>query len=260
MKQSFSVRLFNVIFLVMIACISALSAADNYRTFTDTQNRIIEGVLKSYNADDQSVTIERTDGKSGQVPLAMLSEQDRNYICNWCYTNDFLNDVKLTVKLKSEAVTGEDAAAASRDKGISDFYYCIDLDNATTSPFARIDVRYCIFYRQGKAEGSTTRYKEGICSGQKKLKSLKPGTAQHLETSRVRLFSASGAATMFGDANQKSLADIRGIWLRLKTRLPSGDVIEREYRSDDDEMWKWVDCSIGVGMNKGSGSGGYMLN
>jgi hypothetical protein len=259
-KNQVSNWIMRIHLLSWLLCVLMVSESVAYRTFTDTQNRTFDGLLQAYNATNQTVTIRRSDGRTGKMPLTLFSEQDRDYIHNWGMTNDFVRALRITVSLDSgRAVDEEGNSVSMGSRNIRDFHYRLELKNPSTSLFERIDVEYCIYYRQGERDGNQILYDEGTCYGKMKVEFLEPGTSQQFDTRRVRLYSEQGSQTLFGLADSLSTADIRGIWLRLRMKLPAGGVIEREYRTSDDDMWKWVQYSIGAGMNQGSGAYQYFI-
>lgn len=234
-------------------------ASDQYRTFTDMQDRTFSGILTAFNATNEIVTIKRADGKTGNMPLSVFSESDRRYISNWSVTNDFMKVLRVAVQLSSADVEKEEVRYTDRSKRIKDFYYRIQLRNGSHTNFDRIDVEYCIFYRQGERDGYTILYDEGTCYGKITVAPLKPDTAPLYETKRVRLYSESGATTIFGKVDDLSTAEIRGIWLRLTLKQPSVPELVREYRTADEEIWKWTNYSIGAGYNRGDTGVQYIL-
>ncbi|HSR88390.1 MAG TPA: hypothetical protein VLL07_05510, partial [Pontiella sp.] len=71
------------------------------------------------------------------------------------------------------------------------------------------------------------------------------------KTRFIRLYTEGGRVGIFG-TETVSLANMRGIWLRLKTTLPSGREIVREHRTADDPGWEWAPYSFGAGLNEGA--------
>ncbi len=238
------------IFLCLMSTLPARSDGP-YRTFTNTQERTFDGRILAFNAIDEAVSIERSDGKTGQMPLSMFSEGDRQYIRDWGVTNDFFHGIKIGTLLRSSTASVEETDLTDVTKQVKDYRYDVQLRNTSTTAFKEIDIDYCIFYRQGERDGYTTIYDEGICYGKVSDLPLAPDESKLLETKSVRLYSASGYQTMFGTI-EMSDAEIRGIWLRMVIKGPSGKKIMREYRTADDDLWKWTPHSVGAGLNPGS--------
>ncbi len=231
-------------------------SAEQYRTFTNTQARSFEGELKAFNAIEETVSIQRADGRTGKMPLAVFSEQDRKYIRNWGCTNDFMTGIKVAAFLEAYSVSAEETDFDDVTKQVKDFRFNVQLKNQSTTAFGKINVEYCLFYRQGERDGSTIQYDEGICHSEINVESLASADLADLETKYVRLYSAAGQQTLFGSL-ELSDAEVRGLWLRMKMKLPSGEELIREYRTAEDDFWKWSDYSIGAGLNKGDSGTGY---
>jgi len=224
-------------------------SADQLRTFTDIQSRSFEGRIMAFNQGDQLVTILRVDGKAGKIGLDQLSDNDRQYISNWGITNNFMNCVEIATKLASDGVQEDDRGASEQ---VADFHYLINLTNSSASVFGKITMEYCIFYRQGERDGNTVTYDEGTYYGKAMVDSLAANSSVLLKTKDIKLYSKSGLNTLFGVSDNLADADIRGIWLRFKTKSPLGDEMVREYRTSDDERWKWTAYSIAAGRNPGT--------
>lgn len=228
-------------------------SAERMYSFTDIENRSFDGMVMDFNPSEQLVTIRRADGKTGKIALTRFSEPDRRYICNWGITNDFMNGVGITVRLASG---GAVEAAGGASEQVVDFHYRVQIRNESPSTFAKVAVEYCIFYRQGVRDGNTVRYDEGVCYGKANVEPLGAASSEILETKRVRLYSQSGLNSLFGVSDNLSDAEIRGIWLRIRTKSPLGAEIVREYRTSYDELWNWTPYSIAAGRNEGH-RGGY---
>jgi hypothetical protein len=244
--------------LLLLCLLPIRGWSSEYHTFSDTNDRSFEGTIKAFNAAAAVVTIERVDGKTGQMPLSAFAEATRGYILNWGASNDFMKGMTLSVDLKSQSVASGKLDAAQVPERVSEFYYVVQLSNKTTAALNKIAIEYCIFYRQGDRDGSTINYKEGICHGRESVEPLKPSATSALETKSIQLYSEESQTTIFGAADTFN-ADVRGIWLRLTTTLPSGEKITREYRTSNDSFWKWADYSIGAGLNKGDSAYRFLV-
>jgi len=244
--------------LFMVLTAVALTVLDGHaggtpvemRTFTDTQGRQIDGHLLAFDAASQIVTIKRADGRTGKLALSTLAEADRLIIQDWSYREAFLNGLTLTTELTSTNIPAIAAGISDRSRKVFDAVYEIELSNPTAYSFEKLDLEYCIFYRQGERNGIVVKYDEGICYNKQRVAVIKPKDKISLETTKVRLYTESGSQTLFGQTSVSD-AGIRGIWMKLKAKLPSGEEIVREYRTSDDKYWKWTPGTVGVGMNGG---------
>ena len=238
--------------LLICLMLSASVRADDegFRTFSNKQGRTFKGQLKDYDAVSETVVLKRSDGKTGSMPLAVFSDEDRVFILDWGASNRFLEGLDVVPSLKSVKVSKKDSGISDVTKKVFDSFYELRFINRTDAPFGRIQLEYCIFYNQGEREGRTVQYEEGVCYGRGIVEGLDPSIEYVSKTRSIRLYTEGGKVGIFG-TETVSLANMRGIWLRLKTMLPSGREIEREYRAGDDTGWEWAPYSFGAGLNEG---------
>ena len=69
---------------------------DQGHIFTDVQGRNVEGLFVAYNTANNTVTIQRSDGKMFEVPRDILSEEDRQFI----HDQMIMNPLNITAELK----------------------------------------------------------------------------------------------------------------------------------------------------------------
>lgn len=255
-KMQLSFKLYIIRFIVGLAVISMFAGRevcsqeeDHYRVFSDTEGRTFKGEIIAYDARRQMVRVRRAeDGKTANKELTVFAEPDQLYIRGWAVSNDFSSGVNITAKLRSSSVASEAAGLTDVTKRVFDSVYTIGLTNATTTAFSNIDVEYCIFYRQGKRTGITINYDEGVAYGKTSVDALKPAGSASFSTKSIRLYTEGGSQTVFGSV-EVSDASIRGIWLRLKIKLPSGEDLVRDFRTSHDSYWEWTTQSTGAGLN-----------
>lgn len=239
-------------FVLMCLMLSTPVRADEegYRSFSDTQGRTFKGRLMEYDAVSESVTLKRSDGKTGRMQLARFSDTDRLFILDWGASRRFQEGLEFMPTLSSTAVSKQESGISDATKKVFDSVYKIRLMNRTNAPFEKIHFEYCIFYNQGERKGRTVRYEEGSCYGKGIVEMLRPSSELVGETKSIRLYTVENRSGTFGN-DAKSLANVHGIWLRLKTKLPSGREMMREYRTSEDIEWKWAPYSFGAGQNEG---------
>ena len=230
--------------------LGAACAGAETRTLTDTQGRTIEGTILSFDSENQTIEFQRLDGKKGSLKLSLLSEKDQVFIREWAVETAFMTELKIVPRLVTTPVATEDTRDKDVTKQVAEFNYDVTLSNASSAALGKVEAEYCIFYRQGIRSGSTINYDEGVCYGKATWDSVKASGAVSLQSKKIKLYSAVGASTLFGQAGFSD-ANVRGIWLRLTTKLPSGEKLTREMRTADDTgyVWKWKPGSIGVGLN-----------
>ena len=238
---------------LMCLMLSAPVRADEegYRTFSDTQGRTFKGQLIDYEAASETVVLTRSDGRTARTQLARFSDEDRLFIIEWGASHRFQKGLEIIPTSSSTPLPREEAGISDVTKKVFDVFYEIHFVNRTDAPFEKIDYEYCIFYNQGNRKGRTVQYEEGSCYGTGVVELLNPSAEQVGHTKSIRLYIEGSQVGLFG-AEINSIAHVRGIWLRLKTKLPSGREIMREYRTSDDERWEWAPCSFGAGLNEGA--------
>lgn len=240
--------------VLMCLVLSASVHADDeaYRIFTDEQGSVLEAKVIGYEADSETVVLKTAAGKTGRMSVARLSDEDRRYILKWWEIDCFQKGLELIPELCSVSVSKEEAGTYDLNKKVFDVFFKIRFNNRTTASFEKLEFEYCIFYNQGERGGNRAiQYEEGSLYGKGVVERLGPSSEQMSETERIRLFTEGGGVTLFG-SDVVSIANVRGIWIRLEAKLPSGTEMMREYRTSDDELWKWVPCSFGAGMNEGA--------
>jgi hypothetical protein len=248
--KNVGMKYYAIAWLCLMLSASVFAGDEGYRTFSDTQGHSFKGRLIDYKAASESVVLKRSDGIAGRVKLARFSDADRLFILEWAAERRFQEELELVPSLNSTAVSKKESGISDPGKRVYDVFYEIRFINRSDAPFEKLDFEYCIFYNQGEREGRTIHYEEGSCYGADIVEGLAPSSEQVDETRTIRLYTEGGKVGLFG-TDVVSLAHVRGIWLRLKTRLPSGREIEREYRTSNDELWEWSPYTFGAGLNEG---------
>ncbi len=239
-------------FVLMCLMLSTPVFSDEaYRTFSDTQGRTFKGRLIDFEAASETVVLMRSGGKTGRMQLAMFSDADRLFILDWRASHRFQEGLEFMPTLNSTPVSKKESGISDATKEVIDSVYKIRLMNRTDAPFEKIHFEYCIFYNQGERKGRTVRYEEGSCYGKGVVELLRPSSELVGETKSIRLYTEDSRSGAFG-SDASSLANVHGIWLRLKTKLPSGKEMMREYRTSEDIEWKWAPYSFGAGQNEGA--------
>jgi hypothetical protein len=237
--------------MMCLALFSSVRAdEEEYHVFTDVQGRTFKGKLMEYDAASAEVVLTRSDGKTGGIPLTKFSDADRTYIREWGAEHRFQNELEVAPSLKVTRLSSEESGISDPAKKVFDVFYQIRFINRSDGPIGPLAFEYCIFYNQGERDDRTIHFEEGSCYGKGIVDGLDPLSEQVSNSKPVRLYTDGGKVGLFG-TDVTSLGNIRGIWLRLKTTLPSGREIEREYRTSDDEFWDWAPYTFGAGLNEG---------
>ncbi len=239
--------------VLMVVLASSLAWAETdekeYRNFIDAEGRTFLGKLLAFDAKAATAKLKRSDGKTGSIKLDVFSEADQLYIMDWVETKRLMEELDIQASYRSKIVPPKESASSDASRSVVEAGYTIQLKNNSKSPFTKIDVEYCIFYKQGKRNGSTIVYEEGTSYGKSSFKELKPEDSAETETKNVKLSGEGGGSqTLFGTIDEAD-SSVRGIWIRLKAPLPSGGSVVRDYKSVDDPTWKWTSGSVSAGLN-----------
>ena len=235
----------------LMLCTSVRSDEAGYRTFSDTQGRTFKGKLMDYEAASKTAAFKLSAGKKGRMPLTMFSDADRLFILDWEASRRFHEGLEVKPTPSFSVVSEKESGINDITKKVFDSFYEIRLINKTDVRCEKINIEYCIFYNQGERKNRTVRYEEGVCYGKDVVELIDPSSEQACKTKSVRLYTEGGNIGLFGSENV-ALANVQGIWLRLTMKLPSGSEIVREYRTSDEEHWKWAPYSFGAGLNEGA--------
>jgi hypothetical protein len=222
--------------------------AEKLRRFSDRDGNSFRGFVTAYDEKTDVVSIRRLDGKRGQANLSVFSDEDQKYIREWGVRDSFLTGITIVPKLNSERnelIDGD----GDTIKTLWDVNYELSLENTTSYDFKNVTMEYCIFYRQGTREDETMVYSEGISHGKSSIEVMKSSEKRRLKTDPIKLYSERGRGTSFGMVDSRAEYKVRGIWVRLSVQLPNGEVCVRDFRTSDDDFWKWVPRSHDVGLN-----------
>jgi hypothetical protein len=238
-------------YLVIAAFIGCLiesnrSCAENEnRLFANREGRVIKGRLVDYNALKQIATIRRDDNAIFDVPVMFLSEADQQYILNQAMRDAIRIQAELrTFETEVKCPDGRYSPEHIKCKG-----YTIVLQNHWNTTFEAVDIKYCIFYRQGEREPGGIVYKDGVKYGCLKVDSLRPCSRRNLNTATVLICNNAQSTILGTSGTTKGM--VQGIWIRAVATLPDGEKITRELRLPEDviKSKNWTTRSVLVGLN-----------
>ena len=240
----------SMVFIVWLCFATCLSwAGDNYHAFTDVNGRSIKGQLMGFEAGSQVVTIKRED-KTYRVKLAVFSKVDQQYILYQSLKRDYTDSVKISAKRRQLDHTGTGLGKRHRVKNVKSITYEIILKNHSISLFERIDIEYCIFYRQGERNRHIMVFSHGVQYGSGNVELMKPNSKHVLKTATVLICNEEGTDTLFG-SSAGAKGEIQGIWVRTTVTLPHGNRIIREFCSPNNisKSEDWSNATILAGLN-----------
>jgi len=221
--------------LVWGMCWSCFSAED-YRIFTDNEDRTVEAKIVKFDARSGKVTLESRKRRKVTVMATIFSEEDQDYIKEWISVRDFLSNSKLRISIvKKQGKRGNTKNLIQRTK--PPCHYEIQLMPSLKTSFGRMRIEYCMYIDHDNKKG-------------KDVLSVETGSFNHFfvvagkrhseKTKEVQLFRYYTKQTDFGGAdgyggtvtsysyNKTAEDDLKGIWVRVYLTTPSGRVLMRE--------------------------------
>lgn len=248
-------QLFLIVFLAMQ--VGGAHAAKQYRDFTDTQGRTIRGCVLAYNVKTGVVSFERSNRRTAKVPLSVFSEESQQQIVSWQIKKHFTSNSSFKIsatrhETKNEQMSMNGYKTLQRAEDAS---YKITLENKSKTNFKNIKIEYCIYYEQEtSAESTSVPAEKGVLCGSFSDLSIASNSKQTLESDVVIIYKATLNAENYYSTSGKSKlnGEVIGIWMRIHTKLPSGEKVIREYSRPDKiiENHKWAKSSMAVGLNQ----------
>ncbi|MBN2686126.1 MAG: hypothetical protein JXR40_12660 [Pontiellaceae bacterium] len=234
--------------LTVSSAYSEEKVSDKLHRFSDREGNSFRGFVTAYDEKKDVVSIRRLDGKAGQASLSVFSDEDQKYIREWGMRDSFMSGIKFVTKLnstRSELNDGDDGTI----KTFWDVNYELSLENTTSYNYTNMTLEYCVFYRQGTRGDDGFVYAEGVSYGKNTIDAIKASEKSTLNTDVIKLYSERGRGTSFGIVDSRAEYKVRGIWARLSVKLPNGEICVRNFRTSEDDFWKWVSQSHPVGLN-----------
>ena len=229
-------------------------AAKQYQDFTDTQGRTIKGCIVSYNEKTEIVVFERSNKRTAKVSLSIFSKESQAKILSLETKKNFTS--KSTFKIsatrqetKNKKKSSDGSKYLIRAENAN---YEIVLENMSNENFNNIKIEYCIYYEQ--EENADADASKGVLCGSISDLSIPKKSKETINTDQIIIFKSSlNLDNYYSMASKSTLnGEILGIWIRVHTKLPSGENAIREYSRPDKILKnkKWRKSSIDVGLNK----------
>ncbi|MCK5675887.1 MAG: hypothetical protein KAH99_02610 [Verrucomicrobia bacterium] len=108
-----------VLFACLLAMVSGVHAATQYRDFKSAEGKTIRGRITGYNPLKEVVTIERDNRRTTKVPITIFCETDQIYIREWKIFRCFMTDryFKISAKRKKSVNKEESYQSSYKGKG-----------------------------------------------------------------------------------------------------------------------------------------------
>ncbi len=220
--------------LVWGMCWSCFSAED-YRIFTDKEDRSVEAKVVKFDPRSGKVTLERRNHRKVTVLASIFSEADQDYIEEWLSVQDFLSNSKLRISIvKKQGKTPSVRDKTKRAK--PPCHYEIWLMPSTGTSFETIRIEYCMYVNTDRIKGEDVlKFEKGSFN-----KVLVVAGKRHIEkTKEIKLFryyslqrestpNGRGGSTVSYSHNKIAEDDLKGIRVRVYLRTPCGNEFMRE--------------------------------
>lgn len=242
--------------LFFVTLVAGVHAAKQYRDFTDTQGRTIRGCILAYNEKTGVVSFERSNRRMAKVPFSIFSEKSQQQIISWQIKKYFTSNSSFKVsatrqETKNKRLSKNGERILQRAENAS---YEITLENKSSTTFKDLKIEYCIYYEQ-ETDGQSTSIpaEEGVLCGSVSDISLPQKSKKSIDSEAVIIYKATlNSDNYYTDSGKSKLnGKVNGIWIRIHTKLPSGEKVIREYSRPDKiaGKYKWAKSSLAVGLN-----------
>jgi hypothetical protein len=250
-----------VLISVLFAASCLVARSDEpYRVFTDLSGRSLSARMTSYDARKQVVSVLLENGRAGKLPLAQLSEADRQYVQTWLRFQDFFDERKFLIECDDEDagsskeeirqdITFEDGDSeyvlynVIRKKKIA---YEFIFSNRTEAPLDGLRMEYRIYYAQSTMTTDATNpvSKQYVSKGSMKIPKIEKRKQVALTTRAVEVYWDDLNALVFpgGDRRQGGVGEVLGVRARIFMKLDSGEERMREFHYPDalpEEEYPW---------------------
>jgi hypothetical protein len=247
---------------LILLCAAFSTIASDFRLFTSTDGKTIQGKVIRIEPKDKKVTIQRDNGVMVTVPMAIFCAEDQEHFKEWIKFEGIQSESKFkiscsrrVVKKWTEEMLGTinyTSGATEKNqvvgkKKFNEIGFDIAIRNNNNYDIKNVTVKYCIFYEQDSGGGS----KAGVRFGSEKLE-LIPSRTEHVISSKtVQVCKLETNAEFLNSRVEKG--DVDGIWVKICVEDKNGNLITLRETSTPDSLLKsktWSDTSKLVGNNK----------
>ena len=251
-----------VLFICLVAMISGVHAATQYRDFTSADGKTIRGAIKAYDASTKTVTIERDNKRTSKVPITIFSEADQAYILEWDASKGFSSKNLLKISCDDRQIEKRKEEATedihyTEGEVLKDFLmtvttferiaYEIQFQNMNKSELKDIRMEYRIYYEQSEISyGEKPEAEQEVLAEEVAIPAL-PGKSKTVVTTKpieIHEDSINPRPIAGGDPRIGGEGEIHGIRARLYMKMPSGQEIMREFHHPDslsEKKFPWKD-------------------
>jgi len=251
-----------ILFVCLVAMISGVQAATQYRDFRSAEGKTIRAAVKAYDVCTQTVTIERDNKRTSKVPIAVFSEADQTYILEWDASKGFSSESLLKISCEDKVVekrkekefediqyTGGEVVK-DFEKTVTTFEriaYDVHFQNMNQSELKEIRMEYQIYYEQSEMVWEEKpEVKQKHFSGEMAVPTLLEKSKTTVSTKAVEIHedSVNPVPQAGGDQRRGGKGAIHGTRVRLYMKMLSGKEILREFACPEklsEKKFPWKD-------------------
>jgi len=212
---------------ILILVLTTRLSAEEYRVFTDTQNRTIQA--KPINVVGNQIRIQRDDGSEFNVSITLFSEADQTYLKDWMIRFLSEHDRMLDIEAKrhtgkvtktKEDVTLTTGKIVKNARYIKEFDagYKIVIKNKSKNTFEHLNAKYILFSEQdaiAAKSGKDKSYQRK--KGKQAIPIILAQDNYTFETKTIRLTNTElkKGIRYCGGGDTESDAKLSGIWIRV---------------------------------------------
>lgn len=249
-----------ILLVCLAAMVSEVRAATQYRDFTSAEGKTIRGCIKAYDAQTQTVTIERENRRISKAPIALFCEADQTYILEWDAAKGFMSDNLLKIKCDEKRI-GQRKEKDVRDVpfvggGTEEIQLCetifekiaydIQLRNMNKSALDNMRAVYIIYYEQSKITANKKPVvKQKHHKAELSVPALDVRQNETIITESVEIHNDNVNAVNWADGSVYTggKGEVHGLRVRLYMKMPSGNEVMREFSfpeklSEEEFPWK----------------------
>lgn len=234
------------LYLLVALVFSALTSYGDMRIFTDLKGRSIEAKLVNYEADSNTVTIQRKGTKkTTRVSLSIFSKGDQKFVREWGKLQALQDSrLKAVIRRFSEKDKKNTRGSSASTSVVTDEGFTIRLENGTKKNLENIELKYAIFYEQERHVGAgsvKTELKQG-CLVKDKVISIPARDEFEMTTETVKLRTWKTYSLAPIDS------DVHGIRIRLTLTLESGEKTTRDFAYPSSLKQPWRSETVDAAM------------
>jgi len=235
-----------VLFVCLMAMVSGVRAATQYRDFTSVDGKTIRGCIKAYDPAKKTVTIERDNRKTTKASITVFSETDQAYILEWDASKGFLSDSLLKItcskkrlgqhkdkEVRNVSNTGGGSSEIQLNESIfEEIAYEIQLRNMNKTTLDNMRAVYIIYYEQSEiSRNKKPEVEQKYDKEELPIPALDARQNASVTTQSVEVHNDNVNAVNWSDGSVYigGKGEVHGLRVRLYMKMPSGKEVMREF-------------------------------